>query len=325
MGAPARRGSPPPDARRRLGVGRWATCSRGCSRPWRPSSPAPPGAPRPRRWRRSGRCSDSRPGPTPERASPRRARAAHHAGAAERDMLLGVFSLADTTVAEVMTPRIDVIAVDSSADSRGSDRHAPELGARATPRLRRPPGRGGRRHLRQGHPRRGPRRMRRRGRRSSAPRRSCPRASRSTASCATSSVVRAIWRSWWTSSAGRPGLVTLEDILEQIVGRDPGRARHRRGRPDPGRRRGPAPGRGRRGAVRARGRPRSQLRPGGREHGRAAWCWQSSAGCRATGEAIDLDGYRLIVEQVIRRRVRRVAVYRPPVEAPLAAADRVLP
>ena len=31
-------------------------------------------------------------------------------------MLLGVFSLADTTVAEVMTPRIDIIAVDSSAE-----------------------------------------------------------------------------------------------------------------------------------------------------------------------------------------------------------------
>jgi CBS domain containing-hemolysin-like protein len=41
---------------------------------------------------------------------------AHQVGAAERDMLLGVFSLADTTVAEVMTPRIDIIAVDSSAD-----------------------------------------------------------------------------------------------------------------------------------------------------------------------------------------------------------------
>ena len=38
-----------------------------------------------------------------------------HAGPAERDMLLGVFSLADTTVAEVMTPRIDIVAVDSSA------------------------------------------------------------------------------------------------------------------------------------------------------------------------------------------------------------------
>lgn len=38
-----------------------------------------------------------------------------HAGTAERDMLLGVFSLADTTVAEVMTPRIDIVAVDSAA------------------------------------------------------------------------------------------------------------------------------------------------------------------------------------------------------------------
>jgi CBS domain containing-hemolysin-like protein len=36
-------------------------------------------------------------------------------GPAERDMLLGVFSLAGTTVAEVMTPRIDIVAVDSSA------------------------------------------------------------------------------------------------------------------------------------------------------------------------------------------------------------------
>jgi CBS domain containing-hemolysin-like protein len=31
-------------------------------------------------------------------------------------MLLGVFSLADTTVAEVMTPRIDIVAVDSSSE-----------------------------------------------------------------------------------------------------------------------------------------------------------------------------------------------------------------
>ncbi len=36
-------------------------------------------------------------------------------GATERDMLLGVFSLADMTVAEVMTPRIDVVSVELSA------------------------------------------------------------------------------------------------------------------------------------------------------------------------------------------------------------------
>jgi CBS domain containing-hemolysin-like protein len=43
------------------------------------------------------------------------ANGSRHAGPAERDMLLGVFSLAGTTVAEVMTPRIDIVAVDSSA------------------------------------------------------------------------------------------------------------------------------------------------------------------------------------------------------------------
>lgn len=38
-------------------------------------------------------------------------------GAAQRDMLLGVFSLADTTVDEVMTPRLDMVAVDVAATS----------------------------------------------------------------------------------------------------------------------------------------------------------------------------------------------------------------
>ena len=37
-------------------------------------------------------------------------------GEAQRDMLLGVFSLADTTVAEVMTPRIDIVSVDLAAE-----------------------------------------------------------------------------------------------------------------------------------------------------------------------------------------------------------------
>ncbi|MEO7985159.1 MAG: hemolysin family protein [Gemmatimonadales bacterium] len=51
--------------------------------------------------------AQTRPGP--------KVRQTRRTGAVERDMLLGVFSLADTTVAEVMTPRIDVVAVDSSA------------------------------------------------------------------------------------------------------------------------------------------------------------------------------------------------------------------
>jgi Mg2+/Co2+ transporter CorC len=40
-------------------------------------------------------------------------------GVVRRDMLLGLFSLADMTVAEVMTPRIDIVAVDSAADRDG--------------------------------------------------------------------------------------------------------------------------------------------------------------------------------------------------------------
>ncbi|HET9036955.1 MAG TPA: hemolysin family protein [Myxococcaceae bacterium] len=44
------------------------------------------------------------------------ARSSRQSGEAQRDMLLGVFSLADTTVAEVMTPRIDIVAVDITAE-----------------------------------------------------------------------------------------------------------------------------------------------------------------------------------------------------------------
>ncbi len=36
-------------------------------------------------------------------------------GTVQRDMLAGVFSLADTTVAEVMTPRMDIVAIESGA------------------------------------------------------------------------------------------------------------------------------------------------------------------------------------------------------------------
>jgi len=46
---------------------------------------------------------------------PRGSQEPRHLGTAQRDMLLGVFALADTTVSEVMTPRIDVVAVDLAA------------------------------------------------------------------------------------------------------------------------------------------------------------------------------------------------------------------
>ena len=48
-------------------------------------------------------------------ASPPRRSTPRDSGPARRDMLLGLFSLADTTVSEVMTPRIDVVAVDAAA------------------------------------------------------------------------------------------------------------------------------------------------------------------------------------------------------------------
>src|SRR5204862_7726017 len=38
-------------------------------------------------------------------------------GVAQRDMLLGVFTLADTTVDEVMTPRLDMSGVDIAASA----------------------------------------------------------------------------------------------------------------------------------------------------------------------------------------------------------------
>lgn len=41
----------------------------------------------------------------------------HTAGGAQRDMLLGVFTIADTCVDEVMTPRLDMIAVDVASTS----------------------------------------------------------------------------------------------------------------------------------------------------------------------------------------------------------------
>ena len=41
-----------------------------------------------------------------------------------------------------------------------------------------------------------------------------------------------------------------------------------------------------------------------------------------SGETIDVEGYRLVVEHVVRRRVKRIGVHRTPVEASVASSER---
>jgi CBS domain containing-hemolysin-like protein len=43
-----------------------------------------------------------------------------------------------------------------------------------------------------------------------------------------------------------------------------------------------------------------------------------------SGESIDVEGYRLVVEHVVRRRVKRIAVHRPPVEVSVAPSEKAV-
>ena len=260
--------------------------------------------------------ADSRARTPPSSATP------HHAGAAERDMLLGVFSLADTTVAEVMTPRIDIVAVDSSAD-----RHEVTATLRSSEHARL--------LVYDGHP------------------------------DAVAGVIYAKdilaasddatpWQTLIRPSAfvpegktldrqlrdfqrgpshlavvvdefgGTAGIVTLEDMLEQIVGeiqdeRDTDEVAPIQVVSEDQLRVEGGVALSELEAVLGHSFDREDVSTVGglvlAEFGRVP----------RGGETIDLQGYRLVVEQVIRRRVRRVAVYRPAVEAPLGGAERVLP
>jgi CBS domain containing-hemolysin-like protein len=251
------------------------------------------------------------PGPTGARKT----------GAVERDMLLGVFSLADTTVEEVMTPRIDIVAVDSSAtrdevaeilrnseharllvfdgnpDSVAGVIYAKDVLASATadetwhalirPSGFVPEGKTLDRQLRDFQ--RGPSHL---------------------------AVVV-------DEFGGTAGIVTLEDILEQIVGE----IQDERDTDE---------------VVPIQEVAGDQLRVDG---GVALSELEATLGhsfdredvstvgglvlaefgrVPRAGEAIDLQGYQLLVEQVVRRRVRRVAVRRPAVETPLDGVERAL-
>jgi CBS domain containing-hemolysin-like protein len=260
--------------------------------------------------------TDARVRTTPESGS------APHAGPAERDMLLGVFSLADTTVAEVMTPRIDIVAVDSSAEREEviatlrTSEHArllvfdshpdavagviyakdilsgPGDGTPWTAQVRPaafvPEGKTLDRQLRDFQ--RGPSHL---------------------------AVVV-------DEFGGTAGIVTLEDILEQIVGEIQDEydtdevapiqvVSEEQLRVDGGVALSELE------AVLGHSFDREDVSTVGglilAEFGRVP----------RVGESLDLQGYRLVVEQLVRRRVKRIAVHRPPVEAQLGATERVAP
>jgi len=243
-----------------------------------------------------------------------------HMDRGERDMLLGVFSLADTTVSEVMTPRIDIISVDLAEEREEvvrvlrSSEHARLL-------------------VYDGHPD------------------AVVGVLNAKDMLAGLTGDETSWRALVRPAAfvpeaktldrqlrdfqrgpghlavvvdefgGTAGIVTLEDILEQIVGEIRDEYDTDEVAPiveagdDQWRVQGGVPLTELEAVLGHRFEREDVSTVGGlvlAEFGRVP----------RQGEAIELDGFQIVADQVIRRRVRRVLVRRVPVAAPAGEAER---